>query len=107
VDGLRQAKNGREYPRRPRSPLAPPKPSVRAGVPPASDASAGALGAGAPRRVATAGALGGASVLPLEEVFPLFALEAVDDRFHVFGALFRGYEEGTLRVNNDEALDSY
>src|SRR6266849_2538075 len=40
---------------------------------------------------------------PLEKVFPLFPLEAVDDRFDVFGALFRGYEEGVRRVDYDKA----
>src|SRR5438445_12838483 len=43
----------------------------------------------------------------LEQVFSVFALEAVDDRFHFLGALLGSDQEGALRVDDDEALDSY
>ena len=61
---------------------------------------AGALGAGATNREARREGLGRAGGL-LKEVLATFPLEAVDDRFHVLGSLFCGYEQGVRRVDHD------
>ena len=45
--------------------------------------------------------------LRLEEVFPVFPLEAVDDRLHFLGALLGSDQEGVIRVDDHQALDSY